>query len=60
MAEPVRPLLVVAGEPAGMCDPEAGACALPARPDEPSGADAPSGPGASAGGERPVGVNPPA
>lgn len=59
MAESVRPLLVVAGDPAGICDPETGACALPARPDEPSGAGTPNGPGASVGGVRPVGVNPP-
>jgi hypothetical protein len=29
MADPERPLLVVAGDADGICDPETGVCALP-------------------------------
>jgi hypothetical protein len=36
MADPVRPLVVVAGDAAGICDPETGVCALPESDMEPS------------------------
>jgi hypothetical protein len=29
MADSARPLLIVEGDPAGICDPETGVCALP-------------------------------
>ncbi len=48
MAEPVRPLLVVTGDAAGICDPETGVCALPGPP---------AGPGPEA--EPEPGVSPP-
>lgn len=35
MADPERALLVVAGDPAGICDPETGVCALPESNAEP-------------------------
>jgi hypothetical protein len=35
MADPARPLLIVAGDAAGICDPETGVCALPDTHGEP-------------------------
>lgn len=37
MADSARPLLIAEGDPAGICDPETGVCALPDPAVDPAG-----------------------